>query len=63
MWRLLEHSRNTSATSEAPLTSFILGAHKWTIDNDNIGCSTQGGANLYTMFHMQKLLIRLFSCG
>ena len=46
MWRLLEHSHNTSATCGSPLTSFILGAHEWTIDNDNIGCSTQGGADL-----------------
>ena len=46
MWRLLEHSHNTSATCGAPLTSFILGAHEWTIDNDNIGCSKQGRENL-----------------
>ena len=37
-------THNTSAISEAPLDSYVLGSHKWTIDNDVMGCSSKGEA-------------------
>ena len=42
LWRLTEHSKNTSATTNGSLPSYALGAHEWVIDNDNRGCSSEG---------------------
>ena len=33
---------NTSAKSESPLSSFVLGAHEWRIEEDNLACSNKG---------------------
>ena len=35
-------SRNTTALSEAPFSSFALGSHNWVITNDNKVCSPRG---------------------
>ena len=35
-------SRNTTAISEAPFSSFALGSHNWVITNDNKVCSPRG---------------------
>ena len=35
-------SKNTTAISEAPFSSFVLGSQNWTITNDNKTCSTKG---------------------
>ena len=42
LWRLTELSKNTSATTNASLPSYALGAHQWIIDNDNVKCGTKG---------------------
>ena len=42
LWRLTELSKNTSATTNASLPSYALGAHEWIIDNDNVKCGTKG---------------------
>ena len=42
-WQIeTQQSKNTTAISEAPFTSFALGSHNWTISNDNKTCSTKG---------------------
>ena len=45
-WRLRVTGmlQNTSATSQSPLASYVLGSHKWDIEEDNIECSTRGEA-------------------
>ena len=35
-------SQNTTAHSEAPLASFVLGKHEWVIKGDNMECSKKG---------------------
>ena len=35
-------SRNTTAISEAPFSTFALGSHNWVITNDNKVCSIKG---------------------
>ena len=42
MWRLTEQSKNTTATTNATLPSYALGAHEWVIDNDNVQCGIKG---------------------
>ena len=34
--------QNTTAHSEAPLASFVLGKHEWVIKGDNMECSENG---------------------
>ena len=43
-WRLsvTGATANTSAKSESPLSSFVLGAHEWRIEEDNLACSNKG---------------------
>ena len=41
-WRLLEVTHNTTALAEAPLASYVLGAHEWLIEGDNPVCSPKG---------------------
>ena len=41
-WTLLENSQNTTAVTDAPLASFVLGSHEWMIENDNVECSKKG---------------------
>ena len=41
-WRLLEATHNTSALAEAPLASYVLGAHEWLIERDNPLYSPKG---------------------
>ena len=56
-WRLRVTGmlQNTSATSQSPLASYVLGSHKWDIEEDNIECSTRGEA--YTR------VLKLTGCG
>ena len=42
LWKLTEHSANTTAVAKALQDTFALGSHEWTIKNDNIKCSTNG---------------------
>ena len=42
VWRLTDHYRNTTASTEASQDSYVLGSHKWTIGNDAIACSSKG---------------------
>ena len=41
-WTLQQHSQNTTAVTDAPLASFVLGSHEWLIENDNVECSKKG---------------------
>ena len=41
-WRLLEHSKNTSAVSKVSQATYVLGSHLWTITNDSNDCSPNG---------------------
>ena len=41
-WTIYEHSHNTTATTDAPLPSYALGAQTWIIQNDALGCSSKG---------------------
>ena len=43
-WILTEHNHNTSAVSNAPLASYVLGSHEWLIESDDVECSTKGEA-------------------
>ena len=40
-WRLMEHSKNTSAESKASQATYVLGSHQWTIAGDSNDCSLQ----------------------
>ena len=42
LWKLTEHSANTTAVTKALHDTFALGSHEWTIKNDNTRCSTNG---------------------
>ena len=42
VWRLTDHYRNTTASTEASQDSYVLGSHKWIIGNDAIACSSKG---------------------
>ena len=45
IWRLKFHGSaiaNTTAVTESPHYSFVLGSHQWTISDDNKGCSIRG---------------------
>ena len=42
LWKLTEHSANTSAVTSALQDTFALGSHEWLIKNDNTRCSTNG---------------------
>ena len=37
-------SQNTTALSQAPRSSYVLGKHEWDIEGDNKKCSTNGEA-------------------
>ena len=41
-WKLLQYSQNTTAVTDAPMASFVMGSHEWLIENDNIECSKKG---------------------
>ena len=41
MWKLIEHSQNVTATTNAPLASFVMGSHEWMIQNDNQKCNNK----------------------
>ena len=34
--------QNTTAITESPLDSFVLGTHQWNIEDDNVECSKKG---------------------
>ena len=42
VWRLTEHSHNTTSKSKAPFNSFALGSHAWLVESDNPECSEEG---------------------
>ena len=48
-WHLLEATHNTTAVSEAPLASYVLGSHEWLIERDNPVCSPKGAAYRRTL--------------
>ena len=64
LWMLNTSSRtwNTSAVSEAPLDSYVLGSHKWTINNDVFGCSSRGEA-YQTVLKLTGCSEGQFTCG
>ena len=41
-WTLREYSQNTTAVTDAPFTSFALGANEWFIEGDSFDCSRKG---------------------
>ena len=41
VWKLIEHSQNVTATTNAPLASFVMGSHEWMIQNDNQKCNNK----------------------
>ena len=45
-WVLTDHSQNTTAVSNAPLDSYALGSHTWSIENDYQACSPKGRENI-----------------
>ena len=38
IWTLVEHSQNVTATTNAPLTSYVIGAQEWMVQNDRREC-------------------------
>ena len=46
IWKLRVHGmlENTTAISESPISSYVLGTHEWLIEGDNFICSTRGEA-------------------
>ena len=56
-WQLRVYgaSANTTAKSESPLSSFVLGTHEWRIEEDNLACSPKGEP--YTR------VLKLTGCG
>ena len=45
LWKLIEHSNNITASTSAPLATYVLGSHEWLIENDNIECSNKVDSN------------------
>ena len=41
-WKMMQHFHNTTALTDAPLSSYVLGSHEWLIENDNVECSIRG---------------------
>ena len=43
-WKLTVNGlmQNTTAITESPLESFVLGTHLWNIEEDNVECSNKG---------------------
>ena len=41
-WNLGVYSLSTTASTDAPLESFVLGSHNWLIQEDNVKCSRKG---------------------
>ena len=43
-WKLKVNGllQNTTAITESPLKSFVLGTHLWNIEEDNVECSNKG---------------------
>ena len=41
-WKLGVYSLSTTASTDAPLESFVLGSHNWLIQEDNVKCSRKG---------------------
>ena len=42
IWKMMEYSKNSSATTAAPYASYVLGKHEWLVENDNVECSSKG---------------------
>ena len=38
VWKLKEHSKNVTATTDAPLASYVMGAQQWMVQNDKREC-------------------------
>ena len=45
IWKLIEHSKNITATTNAPLASYVLGSHEWMVENDKKECNNRVEAN------------------
>ena len=41
VWKLREHSRNITATTNAQLASYVMGSHEWMIQNDIRECNNK----------------------
>ena len=41
VWKLIEHSQNVTATTNAPLASYVLGSHEWLVQNDKRECNNR----------------------
>ena len=41
-WKIMQHFQNTTALTDARLSSYVLGSHEWLIENDNVECSIRG---------------------
>ena len=40
-WKLVEHAQNITATTNAPLASYVLGSHEWMVENDKRECNNR----------------------
>ena len=45
LWKLIEHSQNVTATSNAPLASYVVGSHEWMVQNDKRECMKKVDSN------------------
>ena len=41
IWKLVEHAQNITATTNAPLASYVLGSHEWMVENDKRECNNR----------------------
>ena len=41
VWKLREHSRNITATTNAQLASYVMGSHEWMVQNDIRECNNK----------------------
>ena len=60
-WKLTEYSHNTTAITDAPLASYVLGSHNWLIENDDIGCNN--GESYTTVLKLTGCREGEFTCS
>ena len=61
LWKLIEHSNNITASTSAPLATYVLGSHEWLIENDNIGCNN--GESYTTVLKLTGCREGEFTCS
>ena len=61
VWKLVEHSQNVTATTAAPLASYVLGSQEWVVENDNRECNKKVDSN-NKVFEMSGCQDDKYSC-